>query len=336
MPIYTNTEYIKKMTLTEHSEHDYSPHYNDKMHIAFADNDTLIAAEKYQCIAWNVKTGTQLWKQDIALGCYNIAVQSHDSGHFVYSDGNYSLNICDTKTGEVFQVFKRDEKQESCKIIDLAFEPNSNIFAIANADETITFMDAFRQYIPFTIGNQGVVTSLTWSPNGKIIAIANERGTVEVLNLYTRVVPNDFETIKYGTRIRYLMGFGSLIPNRINAIAFRPDGGRITAGHLASGSNDGTITIWESILRRGETRKLHTLLGHTDKIVSLAWSPNGTILASVDSANSNIRLWNADYGENFAILQGTSIANSLSFNPDGRTLASGGISGTVTIWERAD
>ena len=335
MPIYTNTEYIKKMTLTEHSEHDYSPCYNDKMHIAFADNDTLIAAEKYQCIAWNVKTGTQLWKQDTTLGCYNIAVSLHDSV-FVYSDGEYSLNICDTKTGKVFQVFRRDEEHKFCKIIDLAFEPNSSIFAIGNADETITFMDVFGLYTPHTIRGIGEVTSLAWSPYGKIIAFANAIGTVKVFNLYTSVYPNDFETIKYGTRIRYLMGFGSLIPNRISTIALRPDGGRITAGHLASGSYDGTITIWESILLLGETRKLHTLSGHTDKIVSLAWSPNGTILASVQSVNGNIRLWNADNGENFAILQGTSIVDSLSFSPDGRTLASGGISGTVTIWERAD
>lgn len=328
MPIYTNTEYIKKMTLTEHSEHDYSPRYNDKMHIAFAGNDTLIAAGTYLCIAWNVKTGTQLWKQETPYGCYNIAVPSHDSSLFVYSDGNYSLNICNTKTGEVFQVFKRDEEHKVNKIIDLVFEPNSYIFAVGNADATITFMDALGQYIPHTIRGIGEVTALAWSPYGKIIAFANARGIVNVFNLYTRVFLNDFETINYGTRIRYLMGFGSLIPYRISTIAL--------AGHLASGSYDGTITIWESILRRGETRKLHTLLGHTDKIESLAWRPNGTILASAQSANGNIRLWNADNGENFAILQGTSFVDSLSFSPDGRTLASGGFSGTVTVWEQVD
>ena len=335
MPIYTNIEYNKKMTLTEDSGHDSAPRYNGKTNIAFVGNDALIAAEEYQCIAWNVKTGTQLWKQDTKSGCYNIAVP-HDPFIFAYSDGHYSLNICDTNTGKVYQVRERDTEHKYTKIIDLAFEPNSYIVAIGNNDRTITFMDAFGQYPPYTISDIGAVTSLTWSPYGGIIAIANEAGTVKVFNLDTGVILNTFETIKYSSRIRYLMGIGSLIPYRISTIAFRPDGGRITAGHLASGSYDGNITIWESIRLLGKTQKLHTLLGHTGEIVSLAWSPNGTILASAQIANENIRLWNADNGENFAILQGTSIVYSLAFSPDGRTLASGGLSGIVTIWERAD
>ena len=336
MAIHTNTEYEKKSVLTEHSEHDYSRGYNDKNHIVFMDNDTLIAAERYQCIAWNIKTGTQLWKQDIRMGCYNIAVATQYADMFVYSDGNYSLNICNSKTGEVFQMFKRNEEHQRYNIIDLAFEPNSSTFAIGNGDGTITFMDAFGQYEPYTIRDIGAVISLTWSPDGKIIAMANGEGTVKVFNLYTQVVLNTYETVKYSSRVRYWIGIGSLIPFRINTIAYRPNGGRITAGHLAIGTNDGNITIWESICLRGETRKLHTLSGHTKGIVSLAWGPYGTILASAQRTNENIRLWNADNGENFAILQGTSFVDSLSFSPDGRTLASIDFLGTVTVWERAD
>ena len=291
MAIYTNTEYVKKMMLAESSEQDYSRSYKDKNRIAFVDNDTLIAAEKYQCIAWNIKTGTQLWKQDIKMGCYNIAVPTQYADMFVYSDGNYSLNICNSKTGEVFQVFKRGKEHQRYEVIDLAFEPNSSTFAIGNGDGTITFMDVFEQYEPYTIRDMGAVISLTWSPDGKIIAIANVAGTVKVFNLYTQVVLNTYETVKYSSHIRYWIGIGSLIPFRISTLAYRPNGGRITAGHLASGTHDGNITIWESICLLGKTRKLHTLSGHTKEIVSLAW-----ILMVLSSPVHKEPMKTSDYG----------------------------------------
>lgn len=336
MRIYTNTEFRKKTVLKGLSESESSYSYQNKTKIAFVDDDTLIAADTYRCIAWDLKTGTQLWKQDITLGCYNIAVPSQNAAVFVYSDGNYDINVCDIENGKLCQVFRSDEEYKYCKVIDLAFEPKSSIFAIANGDDTITFMDAYGMYEPRTIRDIGVFTSFTWSPYGKIIAYANELGTVKVLNLYTGIYLNTFQTLKYGTRIRQHMGIGDLSPSRINTIAFRPDGGRITAGHLAIGSYDGSITIWGPIQIFGETRKLHTLLGHTEKIAALAWSPNGTILASAQSYNGNIRLWNADNGENFAILSGLSSVDSLSFSPNGRTLASSDILGAVTIWELTD
>ena len=191
-------------------------------------------------------------------------------------------------------------------------------------------MDAWGQYRPHTIRHD-LGTSLTWNPLGTIIAIAHEVGTVSVFNHDTRVFLNTFETVKYGSRIRYWMGIRSSIPHRISTIAFNGP------GHLAIGTYGGNITIWESIWDPFivKTGKLRALLGHTREIVSLAWA-NGTVLASAERSNGNIRLWDANKGENFAILQGQSSIDSLSFSPDGRTLASGDDLGTVTIWERTD
>ena len=93
-----------------------------------------------------------------------------------------------------------------------------------------------------------------------------------------------------------------------------------------------------------------TTLKHTDAIHSVAYSPNGTILAS-GSVEGKIALWDVATKKNIATLE-TYPVTSVAFSPDGTTLASGsgnfsvyspsGISystpsagNTITLWDVA-
>ena len=95
--------------------------------------------------------------------------------------------------------------------------------------------------------------------------------------------------------------------------------------HLASGSEDDTIRLWDA--KTGEN--LRTLKGHRSDVMSVAFHPDGNTLASSAGsifANSSgtIRLWDANTGENLKTLTGhTSRVTSVAFSPDGNTLASG-------------
>ena len=75
-----------------------------------------------------------------------------------------------------------------------------------------------------------------------------------------------------------------------------------------------------------------TLEGHTDNVWSVAFSPNGKMLASV-SWDQTVRLWNVDTKQLLHTLTGhTSNVLSVAFSPDGQTLASASWDGTIRLW----
>ena len=82
-------------------------------------------------------------------------------------------------------------------------------------------------------------------------------------------------------------------------------------------------------------RPVETLSGHTDGVVSIAFSPDGSILAS-GSADNTVQLWDTVTELPIATLIGhTAMARSVAFSPDGSILASGGHDGTVRLWDVA-
>ena len=125
-----------------------------------------------------------------------------------------------------------------------------------------------------------------------------------------------------------------------------PEAHALTYDKIAIGSIEGKIQLWNTIT--GE--KLSFLREHSDlpdqplgassglpplnrkQVLALAFSPNGTQLAS-GSKDNTIRLWdNASDSKPIVLQKHTGWTNVLAFSPNGKMLASGSTDKTVQLW----
>ena len=97
------------------------------------------------------------------------------------------------------------------------------------------------------------------------------------------------------------------------------------------------MRLWDT--ETGE--EIRILTGHPrpiDKVNSVAFSPNGNIVAGsgdrpFNTVHNTVHLWDAETGEEIRILTGhPSSVFSVVFSPDGKTIVSGGITGDIRLW----
>src|SRR6266849_5432292 len=113
--------------------------------------------------------------------------------------------------------------------------------------------------------------------------------------------------------------------NRVRSVGFSPDG-----QHIVSGSDDGTIRVWNSMT--GETAAGPFTTKNTGSANSVAFSPDAQhiVLGSFDGI---IRVWNAITGETAAgpFTGHRSWVNSVAFSPDGQHIVSGSNDQTIRV-----
>ncbi|KAF7974185.1 hypothetical protein HWV62_13223 [Athelia sp. TMB] len=114
--------------------------------------------------------------------------------------------------------------------------------------------------------------------------------------------------------------------DKVTSAAFSPNG-----KHIASGSEDGTVHIWDaetSLLAAGPIR------GHTGPVKSVSFSPDGHKVAS-GSDDRTVCIWDGETGALAAgpFLGHTGYVLSVAFSSDGRKVASGSGDRSVRIWD---
>jgi WD40 repeat protein len=175
-------------------------------------------------------------------------------------------------------------------------------------------------------GQLGPVRAVAFAPDGKTVATASGIAVV----ICDRA-SGEVRTTLWGHT------------DRVLCLAYSPDGTR-----LASGSDDQTVRIWDV----AAGRELAVLKGHGQPVGAVAFAPDGKTIASAGGAvlaiignpiirfigpspKGDVRLWKAAPDGNgpwapAATLPG--LAFDLAFTPDGRTLITAEVSGSISLW----
>jgi WD40 repeat protein len=166
-----------------------------------------------------------------------------------------------------------------------------------------------------------LVESIAFSPDGKTLAAAYQNGVIVLWDMKTRR--------PMGPPLQGHSGF-------VYSVTFSPDGQTIASGSCAEsnegqGCNQGEIILWnmQTASPIGEP-----LRGHDGKVYSIAFHPDGNILAS-GSGDGTILLWDIETNEPIGepLREHDEGVNSVSFSPDGKRLASGSADDTIILWD---
>ena len=222
---------------------------------------------------WNAATGEPIGKPltGHAKAVKTVAF-SLDGNHIVSGSDDCSLRLWDANTG---QPVGEPLLGHSDAVNSVAFSPDGSRIVSGSGDNTLRLWNAVTGEPigkPLT-GFKSWVMSVAFSPDNNHMASGSWDNT---LSLWTAVSMG-----------QPLKGH----EDAVMSVAFSPDGTRIV-----SGSWDTSLRLWDAAALRQWNPAAAcqpiglTLKGHTGKVQSVAFSPDGTRIVS-GSADNTLRLW---------------------------------------------
>jgi len=262
---------------------------------------------------WEAESGNHL----LALEGHESAVRalawSSDGLQVVSAGDDKGLWFWDAKSG------KSAGKQEAGQSVKaLAWLPETRTLAVGLADGAARIMAVESGRILRGVqGEIGEVAEVACSPDGRTVAFGRADGGLHVWE------------IRSGKRLVNIAGHKVRTPTwnyTMPPLVWSPDGKTLAFATLNS-----HVQLWAP----GSDRLLRSLKAtHVGPIVTLAWSPDSTQIASGGSDNT-VRVWDAATGDELYVCGHSGWITALAWAPDGKTIASGGQDGSVRLWEAA-
>lgn len=174
-----------------------------------------------------------------------------------------------------------------------AFSPDGTLLATAGIDGKVKLWDLRLGREIRTLSGQAMqLLTVAFRPDGRQVAAAGMDQSIAVWD------------VSDGHEVTCLKGHNGPVEN----VAFSPSGLA-----LASASSDQTAVLWDL-----QTAAPRHVLEHGDRVQAVAWSPDGTTLATRTARD--VRLWKVADGQIVRTLPAEGIGRP-AFDPAGRWLA---------------
>lgn len=317
--------------------------------VAWSPNGETLATAASRVRLWEIASGVETLSFE--TGGVVRAIEWHRDGEGIAICGVAGfVALLDVRVGPGIRLLRG----HSGTVSDLAWHPDGVGLATAGHDCSTRLWDTSTGLqTAAAAGHNGPVFAVAWSPSGDRIA---SRGIDDAVRVWDAVT---------GRQVGELGGYpgGALdavwsphsgyiaTTDRSAVIRFRdPDtgddiwdaiGGRGGAGTIAWGPSGSIIAVSVSVLDEHVVQLIdigtsesqaHTLAGHDTPVTAIAWNPDGTRLATADSAGS-VRLWNSQTTEQLRELGGSSESVSrVAWSPDGTIIATGTREGPIWLW----
>ncbi len=208
-------------------------------------------------------------------------------------------------------------KRKWALIIALVLLGTLVIPATAQGPEPIT-PDNVDQVEELAAFEQDTICTATFSPDGKLLAVGGEDAVV-LQAIATGAV---LTTLPAGTE-------------SVRRIAFSVD------GRLVAATSGPSVRVWD--VDSGEELLLQRLdeFGHVDVATGVAFSPDGTLVATGAGCvfgipgSASIKVLDTASGTLRLDIPAPSFVEGVAFSPDGKLLAGGVGDGTIRLWDAA-
>jgi len=277
--------------------------------VAFTPDQTTLASgsDDRTIKLWDVQSGQctkTLWGN--SRGLWSVAFSADGTKVYCGSD-DHRVQLWDVASGENLKALQGHQG----RVRTIALSEATQLIASASDDKTVRLWDMQTGECLQTMRKHSDwVWSVDFSPDGQMLASGS---------LDNSVVLWDTQTRQY---LRTLEGHTKFVWS----VVWCPVHDTSASSILASGSADQTVRLWDA----ATGACLHVLKGHRYQVASLAFSPDGSRLASI-SDGGEIKVWLVDTGECIMTQNDENQLRAIAWSPDAQYIASSGLDRVVRL-----